>query len=236
MNCVALLSGGLDSTVATALAHRDGGVALALTVDYGQRGAAAEVKAARAIARELRIRHRTVRLDFLSELATSALLDANAELPTLSPAQLDDTRGAAQSSMRGVWVPNRNGLLIAIAAAFAEGLRADRVVVGFNREEAATFPDNTAEFVERSSRALELSTLNGVRVVAPTAALDKEGIVRRGVEVGAPLALVWPCYRGGPALCRRCESCLRFLRALERAGLAATFVSEWDDQEGQVDA
>ena len=131
--------------------------------------------------------------------------------------------------MREVWVPNRNGLLIAVAAAFAEARAARAVVVGFNREEGATFPDNTEQFVERTNAALALSTRGGVEVVAPTLSLDKAGIVRLGVEIGAPLEWVWSCYEGGPAPCGRCESCRRSLRAFERAGLDEERIRKWKE-------
>jgi 7-cyano-7-deazaguanine synthase len=120
-------------------------------------------------------------------------------------------------------VPNRNGVLVNIAAAFAERLEADTVVVGFNREEAATFPDNGVEFVEAATRALALSTRKGVRVACPVGGLRKDEIVRLGREIGAPLREVWPCYEGGERMCGTCESCRRFRRALARAGLEAWF-------------
>jgi 7-cyano-7-deazaguanine synthase len=115
-------------------------------------------------------------------------------------------------------VPNRNGVFIAIAAAHAEAAGLRRVVVGFNREEGATFPDNTPEFVARTNAALALSTLSTVEVVNPVGALDKVEIVRRGREAGAPLGLVWSCYHGEPEPCGACESCRRLFRALDAAG------------------
>ncbi|MFH0946756.1 MAG: 7-cyano-7-deazaguanine synthase QueC [Planctomycetota bacterium] len=227
MKSVTLLSGGLDSTVATTAALRDSAVVLAITVDYRQRAVVREVNAARKIARKLGIRHRVVKLDFLAELTTSALVDTSMRLPFLSDGELDDLRGVAEESMRQVWVPNRNGLFVQIAASFAEGLAAEQVVVGFNREEAGTFPDNSAEFLERANSALALSTLTGVRLVSPTIGLDKQQIVRLGYELNAPLAHLWSCYAGGRRHCRSCESCLRLLRALDAAGVKERFLEEW---------
>ncbi len=226
MTAIALLSGGLDSTVATADAHRAGGVALALTVDYGQRAAVREMAAAREIARELGIRHRVVRLDFLRELTNTALVNRAFDLPSVAPEELDDVQGAAADAMRLVWVPNRNGLFIAVAATFAEGLGAQEIVIGLNREEGQTFSDNSAEFLERTNAALALSTLARVRVAAPTMELDKVAIVRRGYELGAPMGRIWSCYEGRDVQCRRCESCLRLLRALDRAGMLGRFEQE----------
>ncbi|MBI4879340.1 MAG: 7-cyano-7-deazaguanine synthase QueC [Planctomycetes bacterium] len=228
MTAVALLSGGLDSTVAAAAAARSGApLLLALTVDYGQRAAANEIRAARAAARALGVRHRQVSLSFLGKLTTTELVNRSRALPFLADGELDDARGAAAESMRAVWVPNRNGLFIAIAAAFAESLGAGEVVVGFNREEGATFPDNSAAFLERMSAALELSTLSAVKVVSPTLGLDKGEIVRLGYEIGAPLRQVWSCYAGGRRHCWHCESCRRLERALRAAGMWERFNDEW---------
>jgi 7-cyano-7-deazaguanine synthase len=115
-------------------------------------------------------------------------------------------------------VPNRNGVLIAMAAVWAEVNDVPYVVTGFNREEAATFPDNSLEFIEAQNGALRYSTRNGVQVTSPTARMDKVEIVRAGHRAGAPLELCWPCYLGGDTPCGRCESCLRFRRAMDAAG------------------
>src|SRR6266850_3604650 len=149
MKAVALLYGGLDSTVAFAIRARD--TVLALTVDYGQRAARREIASARRTARRYRVPHRVLRMPWLSG---GALVDRSKRLP--SP----DLRRAAETkaSAAAVWVPNRNGVLLAAAAAMAERLGATRVVVGFNREEAATFPDNSARFLDAANRALRFST------------------------------------------------------------------------------
>jgi 7-cyano-7-deazaguanine synthase len=208
MKAVALLSGGLDSAVAFALRARD--TVLALTFDYGQRAARREIGAARAIARRYGVVHRAVALPWLRDVTRTALVSRGASLP--SP-DLEDG-AATRRSAAAVWVPNRNGAFINIAAAMAEGTGAGEVVVGFNKEEARTFPDNTRGFMRAATRALLWSTANGVRVSSPTSAWDKKRIVREGRRIGAPLDLIWPCYEGGRVWCRRCESCLRSLRAL----------------------
>lgn len=235
MTAVALLSGGLDSAVALAHVHRSEGVVLALTALYGQRAGGAEVRAAKRLAGRFGVRHRVVRLDFLGEVTTTALVDRAREIPEPGEAEIDDLVGAARRSARAVWVPNRNGLLVAVAACFAEALGARHVAVGFNREEGATFPDNTEEFVKRQNAALELSTRSGVRVVAPTIGLDKTGIVRLGLELGLPLEWTWSCYRGGEAPCGRCESCVRTLRAFERAGVPEETVARWRSRRDESD-
>jgi 7-cyano-7-deazaguanine synthase len=220
---VVLLSAGLDSAVALKRALDDGGVALALTFDYGQRAAAREVERARAMAERWSVPHRALALPWLAETGGgSALTRRDRALPRPARADLD-RRGAAEATARAVWVPNRNGVFISVAAAFAEGLGAARVVAGFNAEEGATFPDNSEAFTEAATAALRLSTLSGVEVWAPTGRLRKVDIVRQGAEIGAPLDLVWSCYEGGALPCGTCESCARLRRAAEEAGLAERF-------------
>lgn len=217
MGGIALLSGGLDSTVAAAHSVRHGGLDLAVTVDYGQRSAAQEVGAATAIAGSLGIAHRSISASFLGELGGSALLDPGRSIPERHPEELDLPE-ASQEDARAVWVPNRNGLLINIAACCAESMGAGRVIVGFNAEEAASFPDNSRPFLKAATAALSHSTMNGIVVESPTVGLDKSSVVRLGLEIGAPLELIWSCYRDGPAHCWKCPSCLRLKRALERNG------------------
>ena len=212
---IALLSGGLDSTVALALYQEEDSIDLALTFVYGQRAREQEVTAAGRIARYYGIRHEVIHLPFLHEQTKTALVDSSIELPELEAMQLDDATGCCQESAAAVWVPNRNGLFLNIAAVFAENLPSPcTLVTGFNREEAATFPDNSPEFIAAVNKALRYSTRRGVRVVSPTAHLNKEDIVQEALRLKVPLDLVWSCYRGGVKPCGRCESCQRLRRAL----------------------
>lgn len=206
MKGVAILSGGLDSTVSLAAAARRMDVVLALTFDYGQRAARREREASARIACRYGVPHRVVGIPWLAPLTRTALVNRKARLPR---------REMSERSAKAVWVPNRNGVFIEVSAAHAESLGATRLVTGFNREEAATFPDNSPAYVRAVNRALSFSTANGVRVVSFTGGLDKRAIVRLGRRLGAPLDLIWPCYEGGRAWCRECESCLRSLRALD---------------------
>jgi 7-cyano-7-deazaguanine synthase len=205
MKGVAILSGGLDSTVSLAAAREKIDVILALTFDYGQRAAKREREAAARIARRYRIPHRVIRIPWLAALTSTALVNRKARLPR---------HEMSKESAKAVWVPNRNGVFIEIAAAHAESLGATRLITGFNREEAATFPDNSPAYVRAVNHALRFSTATGVRVVSFTADLDKRRIVQLGRQLGAPLEHIWPCYEGGRRWCGSCESCLRSLRAL----------------------
>ena len=190
---------------------------VALTFDYGQRARRRELGASYSIAGGLGVHHRTVFLPFFQALGGGALLEPAAAIPTLSTADLEDA-ATTEASAAAVWIPNRNGIFISIGAAWAERLEADVLVVGFNSEEARTFPDNSMEFVERQNEALAYSTANGVRVVAPTGGMTKTEIVALARDRDWPLELMWSCYDGGDEPCGRCESCTRFEAAVTAAG------------------
>jgi len=188
---------------------------LALTANYGQRAASREIDAARKLCEYYGVRHEVIEIPWLGKLGGNALTDSGKAMPHLEPHQLDQA-SVTQETAKAVWVPNRNGVLINIAAAYAEATEAHQVVVGFNREEAATFPDNSSEFLRRSSEALILSTRIGVRVYSYTDRLDKIQIVGtlRKLEKSFPFDLVWSCYEGGAEPCGKCESCRRLKRAV----------------------
>ena len=205
MKGVAILSGGLDSTVSLAAATRKMDVVLALTFDYGQRAAKRERDASSKIARHYKIPHRVIAIPWLAELTGTALVNRRARLPL---------NEMSERSAKAVWVPNRNGVFIEIAAAHAESLGATRLITGFNKEEAVTFQDNSPAYVGAVNLALSYSTANGVQVVSYTGTLEKKGIVNLGRRLDAPLRFIWPCYEGGKRWCGECESCLRSLRAL----------------------
>lgn len=212
---VILLSGGLDSAANLALAcAHDRPVRLALTANYGQRAAKPELEAAAALCKYYGVEHQQISLPWLGRLGGSALTDFSRQLPMVNPGHLDDVQ-AGRASARAVWVPNRNGVLIEIAAAHAEALDARVILTGFNREEAATFPDNSRGFMDAISASLQFSTANGVRVQSYTVDWDKREIAQELNRLAKPFPwdLVWSCYTEGPHPCFICESCRRFQRA-----------------------
>ena len=219
---VVLLSAGLDSAVNLKCALDRGPVVAALTFDYGQRAARRETESAAAMCERFGLRHELVRLPWLGRITRTALVGSGRRLPHPRMSDLDDPEVSRRSAER-VWTPNRNGVFLAAAAAHAEAWGAELTVTGFNAEEAASFPDNSPEFVAAFNRALRLSTRARVRVKSYTARLRKPAIVKRGLKIGAPLDLVWCCYDGGRTLCGRCESCRRFMRAICESGSSAWF-------------
>ena len=217
---VVLLSAGLDSAVNLKCALDRGGV-VALTFNYGQQAARRENEAAAAMCARYGLHHEVVRLPWLAAITKTALVVKNRSLPCPDVSRLDDCSG--RKAAERVWVPNRNGIFLAVAAGFAESFGANEIVPGFNAEEAASFPDNSAEFIQAVNRSLRLSTLNRVRVRCYTARKRKPAIVRLGLRIDAPLDLIWSCYQGGRRMCGKCESCLRLVRAVEEAHCAAWF-------------
>ncbi len=224
MKSIVLLSGGLDSAVNLAYARQESAVRLCLTMDYGQRAAAKEIGAAAALAAYYNLEHKIIELPFLKQITPTALVDEERAVPRPGPADLDDPVAAADTAA-AVWVPNRNGLFINIAACYAEVLDCALIVTGFNREEAQTFPDNSISFVENINEALACSTRNRVKVISYTQRLDKTDIVRLGQRLGVPWQFVWSCYYGGKTMCGECESCRRFFRAIAAAGRQAAAVT-----------
>nr|BFD67118.1 7-cyano-7-deazaguanine synthase QueC [Bdellovibrio sp. HAGR004] len=216
---VVLLSAGLDSTVNAyeAMKHHHE-IVLALTFNYGQRAAQKEIEHSAKIARHLGVPHKVVELPWFKDFNKSSLLVESQEVPTGAAVEIDNLQKSEETA-KSVWVPNRNGIFLNIAAAYAEALGADAVIPGFNAEEAATFPDNSREFLEQATKALHYSTSNHVTVGCYTAHLTKPAIVRLGQGLRIPWELIWPCYFSGEKWCGQCESCLRSKRAFASANI-----------------
>lgn len=214
---IALVSGGLDSLVSLARAVAERDVRAVMFFDYGQRARASERVSAMSAA------------DYYG----LSFLDADLRwLESLAPVGMRASRAGdadALATLDEVWIPNRNGVFVNTAAAYAESYGCQTVVTGFNREEAQEFPDNSRAYVDRANAALALSTRNGVRVESFTLDLDKRAIVRLGLELKAPLSIVWSCYRSGPKMCGRCASCARLRGALDSLAPAERPVLEFED-------
>lgn len=213
---IVLLSGGLDSSVALALAIEQGWeIALTLTYNYYQRANAREQKHAGMISAHFKVPHWELPLPWFKQLTSGGDLLGSGKLPEPKLRELSD-RKYTESSAKAVWVPNRNGVFIEIAAGIAEDLGVEGIVVGFNREEAVTFPDNSVAYLEAINRSLSYSTSNHIQVFSPTANMDKSEIVRAGKERDFPFSLLWSCYDSKALMCGRCESCLRLKRGLSQ--------------------
>jgi len=213
---VVSLSGGLDSCVAAAVARAEGFELALLHADYGQLTEARERRAFEAIADFYQVAPgRRLVLPFagLKAIGGSALTDPSIALP-----EGDLERQGVPVS----YVPFRNAHLLAAAVSWAEVLGAPAIYVGFVEEDSSGYPDCREVFLEAFELAANLGTRPGTRLSlkAPLVHLSKAGIVRRGLELGAPLELTWSCYRGELEACGRCDSCLLRLRGFRQAGAA----------------
>lgn len=213
---IVLFSGGLDSTVSLKLAQKHYDVKLALTFVYGQRSAQKEMESAAYFCTLWEIEHKTIELPFFNDFTKSSLISKSKGLPLLSIEEIKNSEKATIQSAKAVWVPNRNGLFINIAAAYAEENSFDFIVTGFNKEEAATFPDNSKKFVSAINSSLSLSTLTGPKVISLIQKFDKVEILKKAFELNIDISKIWCCYDGHDKWCGKCESCLRLLNAMQK--------------------
>jgi 7-cyano-7-deazaguanine synthase len=213
---ITVLSGGLDSTVATSYFNDEYEIH-ALTFDYGQWSAEREIESAKAVCEKLNIKHTVLDLPWLSKLGGSALT-SNEEIPELKVDELDNKK-VCDETARKVWVPGRNIVFTAIATSFAEAKGAQIIIVGWDLEEAATFPDNSKEFLNAFNNVLEIGSIADIKIEAPVIDMNKKGIVELGKQVGAPMDLSYSCYKGGKEHCGVCESCMRRKRAFQESGI-----------------
>ncbi len=222
---VVLLSGGLDSCVAAAVARQRFELAL-FHANYGQRTLARELAAFRAQAEYFGARQvLTVDLPFLGQIGGSSLTDARLPIP------VEDQEPAGIPS---TYVPFRNSVLLAAAVAWAEVLGARAVFIGANILDNPGYPDCRPEYFAAYQRLIDLGTRPETRITleTPLLYLDKAGIVRLGLELGAPFHLTWSCYQGEALACGRCSSCRLRLKGFAAAGAADPIPYESPSQNG----
>ena len=219
IEAVVCLSGGLDSAVTLAVTvdalGGEAGRVAALHMTYGQRTEARERRAYEELCDHYGIERRlVVRQPALVDIGHSALTDRGIEVPT------DDADAGTADGIPVTYVPFRNGQILAVACAWAESLGAVRVALGAVEEDSSGYPDCRREFFEAFERAVDAGTRPStrIRIDTPVLDLDKAAIVRRGLELGAPLRLTWSCYQEDEVACGRCESCRLRRRGFERAG------------------
>ena len=213
---VVLLSGGLDSYTAAALARADGFELYALTVAYGQRHAV-ELEAARRVARALGVvRHVELPLD-LAAFGGSALTGSG---------DVPKERSLDEPGIPTTYVPARNTVFLALALAWAESLGARDLVIGVNAVDYSGYPDCRPAFIAAFESLAAVATRAGVegarfRVHTPLVDLSKADIIRRGVALGLDYGLTHSCYDPGAdgAPCRRCDSCRLRARGFADAGV-----------------
>jgi len=217
---VVLLSGGMDSCVCTAIAReRHGAENLALLhASYGQRTEARERRAFEEIADFYQVKERLmVKLEHFRAIGGSALTDQTIAVPenelgTPSPG----------GEIPVTYVPFRNAHFLSVAVSWAEAIGAAAIYIGAVAEDSSGYPDCRPEYYRLFQELIRVGTRpeTHIEMVTPVIALKKSEIIRRGLQLGAPLQLTWSCYQGQELACGVCDSCLLRLRAFAEVGLA----------------
>jgi 7-cyano-7-deazaguanine synthase len=210
---VCLVSGGMDSCVTAAIANTENSQLAFLHVSYGQRTEARERLAFDQLADHYRVQKRlAVSMEHLAKIGGSSLTDYDV---AVTDADLK-SREIPTS-----YVPFRNAHLLAIAASWAETLGAQRIYIGAVADDSSGYPDCRPEFYAAFQHAIDTGTRpeTQVLIVTPVIAMRKAEIIRRAMELGAPLELTWSCYQASDRACGRCDSCALRLRAFREAGV-----------------
>jgi 7-cyano-7-deazaguanine synthase len=216
MRAIVLLSGGLDSYTAGAIAKSEGFALNALTIHYGQRHAR-EIESARAVARWLGLdKHLELSID-LRAIGGSALT---------SDLDVPRDRDMSETNIPSTYVPARNTIFLSLALSWAEVIDAADIVMGVNALDYSGYPDCRPEFVSVFEQLASVATRAGVegrrfRVHTPLIAMTKAQIIRRGIELGLDYGLTTSCYDPDPTgrPCGHCDSCLLRAKGFEEAGV-----------------
>lgn len=209
---VCLVSGGMDSAVCAALAAQQHRVAF-LHANYGQRTQAKELACFHQLADHYGAAARLV-VDFehLKAIGGTSLLQNGPDVPSQAP---------QAGQIPSTYVPFRNGLLLSVAAAWAEVLQASAIYFGAVEQDSSGYPDCRVEFIAAMAQAINLGTKPSttLTIEAPLVALSKGAIVKRGAAINVPFHLTWSCYQGNDQACGVCESCHLRLKGFAEAGL-----------------
>lgn len=211
---ITVLSGGLDSTVATSIFVKNYDLT-AITFNYGQQSLNQEIEHAKQICDKLNMKHVIIDLPWLKEISNSSLT-TDKNIPKPSDNDLNNLDVAIETA-KSVWVPARNTVFCSIALAFAESIHAEIIIVGWDYEEAITFPDNSKEYLDAFNETIKYGSFDDIEIKAPLINMNKEDIVIKGDEVDAPMDLSYSCYIGADKHCGMCESCKRRKRAFTKA-------------------
>ena len=217
---VVLLSGGMDSCVSTAIARESHGIEniAVLHAGYGQRTQERERRAFGAIADFYDVRERlVVQLGHFRAIGGSALTDQNISVPENELG----APGPRGSAIPVTYVPFRNAHFLSVAVSWAEAIGARAIYIGAVAEDSSGYPDCRPEYYRVFQELIRVGTRPETRIeiVTPVITLKKSEIIRRGIELGAPLHLTWSCYQNEDAACGTCDSCVLRLRAFAEAGV-----------------
>ena len=211
-----LFSGGIDSTTALYWANHHHKQTSAITFDYGQKHKV-EIAAARRIAAMLEIPHKILRVD-LEQIGGSSLTDPSVPLPEIK------TVSQIKRGLPATYVPFRNGIFLALAAAWAETQDITGIVCGFNVIDSPNYPDTRESFVKAMENAVNEGTgaalgKKKIGILAPFLDMSKSGIIKLGLALGADYSYSISCYGGSEIPCLRCSSCVLRRKAWEETGI-----------------
>src|SRR5687768_9202015 len=209
---VCLVSGGMDSCVTAAIANEENDELAFLHVSYGQRTEKRERESFEAIADHFGVTSRlSVSMEQLAKIGGSSLTDD--AIPVTTP-------DLSSTGIPSSYVPFRNAHLLATAVSWGELLKATSIYIGAVAEDSSGYPDCRPEFYAAFQSVLDLGTRPETRITirTPVIAMRKSEIVRKGLELGAPLHLTWSCYQESELACGNCDSCALRLRAFREAG------------------
>ncbi len=207
---VLIYSGGLDSTTLLYQLKAEGRDLKALSINYGQRHSL-ELEYAKKVCAKLGIEHRVADLSALKPLlGGSSQTDSNVDVP--------EGHYAAEN-MKLTVVPNRNMLMLSVAAAWAIAEKADTIAYAAHAGDHAIYPDCRPEFVDALNGALALADWHNVQIERPFIDITKGGIVKLGSQLGVPFEETWSCYKGKEVHCGRCGTCVERLLAFKEAGV-----------------
>ncbi|MEA3213686.1 MAG: 7-cyano-7-deazaguanine synthase [Chthoniobacter sp.] len=209
-NVVVLLSGGMDSVTALYEAGAQSVVVGAISFHYGSKHNDREIPFAAHHAQQLGVPHQVIRLDFVGELFASDLLQKGGAIP----------QGHYEAqNMKKTVVPFRNGIMLSIAAGFAESQAAQGLVIAAHAGDHAIYPDCREEFMKAMGEAIRRGTYAEVEVIRPFISMTKADIARRGHQLGIDYAQTWSCYVGGETHCGECGTCVERREAFMLAGI-----------------
>jgi len=208
---VVLMSGGMDSCVTAAIANRTYQIA-ALHASYGQRTEKRELESFHKLADHFGAFQRlTVRLDYFAAIGGSSLTDSQMAVHDADLSNID---------IPNTYVPFRNAHFLSIATSWAEVLGATKIFIGAVWEDSSGYPDCRPEYYRAMNELIRAGTRpeTDIKIETPLVYLKKRDIVKRGVELNAPLHLTWSCYKESELACGNCDSCALRLRAFREAG------------------
>jgi 7-cyano-7-deazaguanine synthase len=211
---ICLVSGGMDSCVTAALANEENDRIAFLHVSYGQRTEARERRAFEEIADFYGVEQRLiVSAEQLARIGGSSLTDQR--IAVTKP-------DLASKDIPSSYVPFRNAHLLSTATSWAEVIGATSIYIGAVAEDSSGYPDCRPEFYKAFEKVIEVGTkpATHIKIKTPVISMKKADIVRRGLELAAPLNLTWSCYQASERACGNCDSCALRLRAFREAGIA----------------